>query len=411
MSKSPERYCLGGLMKDIEKELSIDDLDNSNEGTSYKSSQEKRFFSNDTYFPQFSTFFSPSLENINLFSKSKGSEPEKEEEEKQMHSKFSQKYILECFNSQKETKQLQKSLGEEPKEIIDEIIKELKGIFRTVIMNKNGNYFCSDLLKVCTQEQRIEILKELSPFISEDCTHEFGTHPIQNLIELSSSEEEYKLLLFSFNDYNKVLLASLNQNGSFVIQKLIVNIPEKIRIQFNQIFVQFICILSRDMYGLCAVKKFIGYTRNELIVKQIFNTIIKNFVSISSNQYGNYLIQYLLEKWWKTPEGVYLKKIIVSKFQILSGNHYSSYICRLFFKLCNNEEKKEFLSNLNNMKTLKGGSQQTKMPMLNKFIFDEKDKKEINDKKEIKEKNDKKEINEKKEIKGENKEKNVNKKK
>ena len=156
------------------------------------------------------------------------------------------------------------------------------------------------------------------------------------------------------------------------------------------------------MYGLCVVKKFIGYTRNELIVKQIFNTIIKNFVSISSNQYGNYLIQYLLEKWWKTPEGVYLKKIIVSKFQILSGNHYSSYICRLFFKLCNNEEKKEFLSNINNIKTLKGGSQQTKMPMLNKFIFEEKDKKG---------KSDKKEIKEKEEIKGEIKEKNVNKKK
>ena len=401
MSKSPERYCLGGLMKDIEKELSIEDLDNSNEGTSYKSSKDKKFFSNDTYFPQFSTFFSPALENINLFSKSKESE-KNEEEEKKIQSKFSQKYILECFNSQKETIQLQKSLGEEPKEKIDEIIKELKGIFRTVIMNKNGNYFCSDLLKVCSQEQRIEILKELSPFISEDCTHEFGTHPIQNLIELSSSEEEYKLLLASFNDYNKVLLASLSQNGSFVIQKLIVNIPEKIRFQFNQIIVQFICILSRDMYGLCVVKKFIGYTRNELIVKQIFNTIIKNFVSISSNQYGNYLIQYLLEKWWKTPEGVYLKKIIVSKFQILSGNHYSSYICRLFFKLCNNEEKKEFLSNINNIKTLKGGSQQTKMPMLNKFIFEEKDKKG---------KSDKKEIKEKEEIKGEIKEKNVNKKK
>ena len=170
MSKSPERYCLGGLMKDIEKELSIEDLDNSNEGTSYKSSKDKKFFSNDTYFPQFSTFFSPALENINLFSKSKESEKneEEEEEEKQIQSKFSQKYILECFNSQKETIQLQKSLVEEPKEKIGEIIKELKGIFRTVIMNKNGNYFCSDLLKVCSQEQRIEILKELSPFISGD---------------------------------------------------------------------------------------------------------------------------------------------------------------------------------------------------------------------------------------------------
>mgnify|MGYP006936017388 CR=1 FL=1 len=82
-----------------------------------------------------------------------------------------------------------------------------------------------------------------------------------------------------------------------------------------------------------------------------------------------------LKNFVQTPyfftEGVrgyfFLKKIIASKFQILSGNHYSSYICRLFFKLCSNEEKKEFLSTLNNYKTIKGGSQQTKMPGLNKF--------------------------------------------
>ena len=408
MSISPERYCLGGLMKDIEKELSAGDCDNSNDITTYKSTQDKLLSSNDTCFTQFNTFFSPSLENYtNFFPKSKKEESEKSdsEDEEENQSQFSQKNILAAFNSQKTTKQLQKSLSEEPVETIDLIIKELKGHFKEIIKNRNGNYFCSDLLKVCNQEQRIEILKELSPFISEDCTHEFATHPIQHLIELASSEEEYKLLLASFNDFNKVLLASLNQNGSFVIQKLIVNIPEKLRVQFNIIFAQFISILSRDMYGLCAVKKFIGYTKNELIVKQVFNTIIKNFVSIASNQYGNYLIQYLLEKWWKTPEGVFLKKIIASKFQILSGNHYSSYICRLFFKLCSNEEKKEFLSNLNNYKTIKGGSQQTKMPGLNKFIFEDKEKTDKKDK------NDKKDKKEKKETKEETKEKNINKKK
>lgn len=399
MSISPERFCLGGLMKDIDKDLNAEDLDNSNELTSAKSSQDKIFSSNEPYFAQFSTFFSPSLEKINLFPKSKESEPEKAEEENknEIQSQFSLKNILAAFNSQKTTKLLQKILAEETKETIELIIKELKGNFRNVIMDKNGNYFFSDLLKVCTQEQRIEILKELSPFISEDCTHEFATHPIQNLIELSSSEEEYKLLLFSFNDFNKIVLDSLNQNGSFVIQKLIVNIPEKVRFQFNQIFVQFISMLSRDMYGLCVVKKFIGYTKNELIVKQLFNTIIKDFLSIATNQYGNYLIQYILEKWWKTPEGVFLKKLIASKFQILSGNHYSSYICRLFFKLCSNEEKKEFFSNYNNMKAFKGGSQQTKMPAINKFTFGDKEKKEKK--------------NENKEKKGENKENNVKKEK
>ena len=399
MSISPEkRYCLGGLMKDIDKELSDEDLDTSNDGTTYKSSQDKIFSSNDKTFTNFSTFFSPSLENMNFFPKSKVEEHEKSDDENEDKNPFSQKNILTAFNNQKTTKQLQKSLSEEPKETIDLIIKELKGNFRNVIKNRNGNYFCSDLFRVCSKEQLIEILKELSPYMSEDCVHEFGTHPIQRLIELSSSEEEYKLLLSSFNDLNKVLLASLSQNGSFVIQKLIVHIPEKVRMEFNIIFVKFICILARDMYGLCAVKKFIGYTKNELIVQQIFTAIITNFVSISSNQYGNYLIQYLLEKWWKTSEGVYLKKLIASKFQILSGNHYSSYICRLFFKLCSNEEKKVFLSNLNNYKALgKGGSQQTKMPMLNKFCFEDKDKKEKKDKKETKNENKGNTIDKKKE--------------
>ena len=68
MSISPEkRYCLGGLMKDIDKELSDGDLDTSNDGTTYKSSQDKIFSSNDTKFTPYLTFFSPSLENINSF--------------------------------------------------------------------------------------------------------------------------------------------------------------------------------------------------------------------------------------------------------------------------------------------------------------------------------------------------------
>ena len=197
-------------------------------------------------------------------------------------------------------------------ENIDSIVKELKGLFRNIMKNKNGNYFCSDLLKVCNKTQRLKILTELSKTLSEDCTDEFGTHPIQNLIEMASSEEEYKLILASFNDFNNILMASLNQNGSFVVQKLIVHIPEQLRTEFNSIFVKLICILSRDMYGVCTVKKFIGYTKNDLMVKQILNTLMTNFVNISSNQYGNYLIQYILEKWWKTQEGVFLKKLITS---------------------------------------------------------------------------------------------------
>ena len=371
MSISPERFCLGGLMKEIDKEYDIEEIDSKND-TLYKSSLEQNISSNDSKFSSNSLIF-PNLETTNSLTL-------KNEENTEIL--FSKENILLSFNNQKLTKQLQKNLYEISKETIDNIIKELSGNFRTIIKNRNGNYFCSDLLKVCSAEQRIKILKELSDTLNEDCVDEFGTHPIQNLIELSSSEEEYKLLLASFNDCNNVLMASFNLNGAFVVQKLIVYIPEKMRTEFNNIFVKLFCILSRDMYGVCTAKKFIGYTKNEIIVKQILNSILTNFVNISNNQYGNYLMQYLLEKWWRTPEGVFLKKMIILKYQTLSSNHYSSYICDLFLKLCNNEEKKKILSTFNNYKIIGKNNN-----MKNKnYLYQNKISKELNESKEIKNK-------------------------
>ena len=263
---------------------------------------------------------------------------------------FSKQNILLSFTNQKSTKQLQKSLVGISKDIIDFIIYELTGCFRMIIRDKNGNYFCSDLLKICDKNQRIKILKELSNTINEDCIDEFGTHTIQNLIEFASSEEEFKLLLVSFNDFNKITVTALNQYGTHVIQKLIVHIPEKFRMVFNLMFVKIVCVLSRDMYGVCAVKKFIAYTKNEVILKQFLNLVLTNFINISGNKFGNYLIQYLLEKWWKKEEGISLKNIIISKFPILAENRYSSYVCSLFIKLCNDEEKKQLLFSLNKHK-------------------------------------------------------------
>jgi hypothetical protein len=259
---------------------------------------------------------------------------------------------LSSFTSQKTTIILQKSLNNASKETLDNIIDEMSGCYSSVIRNKNGNYFCSDLFKVCDKSQRIKVLKELSNTLSEDCIDEYGTHPIQTLIELAESEDEYKLLLLSFNDYNKILRAALSQNGTYVIQKLIRHIPEKYRMEFNLIFVKFVCILSMDMYGVCTVIKFINYTKNEIIEKQLLNLILTNFVNISENQYGNYLVQNIMEQWWKTSKGIYLKKICIDKFHLLAGNHYSSYVCDIFLKLSSLEDKKLLMSSLINCKTI-----------------------------------------------------------
>ena len=335
MTTSPER-CLGSLMKDIDKDLSPREYDFDSKDTAYKTSSEQKLSLDSIYsFNSKSSGFSSLSDSNKYFSQGKYSS-----------SLFTKSSILSAFNSQRSTIILQKGLKDASKETINRIIKELSGSFRDIIKNKNGNYFCSDLFKVCDKNQRIIILKEISSTISDDCVDEFGTHPIQTLVELAKSEEEYKLILSSFNDYNKILTASLNPNGSYVILKIIVHIPEGYRMEFNLMIIKFLCILSLDMYGVCAVKKFIGYTKNELLIKQILNIILTNFVNISENQYGNYLIQYILEHWWNTQEGIYLKKICIAKFNTLAENHFSSYICELFIKLASFEEKQLLMSSL-----------------------------------------------------------------
>ena len=337
MESSPER-CLGGLLKDIDKELSPRDLDiSSKDETTYKTSEDQK------------------LSSDSLLSKSKSSFSISEDNKSSSQNKyltiFNKTTILSAFHNQRNTLILQKSLNEINKDTIDTIIQELSGTFSTIIKNRNGNYFCSDLFKHCDKNQRILILKEISNILSKDCIDEYGTHPIQTLIELSKCEEEYKLILSSFNDYKSIVNASLNHNGSYVIQKIIVFIPERYRMEFNVLFIKYIANLSVDMYGVCTVKKFIRYTKNELLIKQILTIILNNFINISDDQYGNYLIQFILEYWWNSNEGIYLKQICISKFHILATNHYSCYLCDLFIKLSNYEEKKFLLSSLIKDKT------------------------------------------------------------
>ena len=336
MAKSSERYFLGGLLNDIDKDINPDKLDKniSNDETTYKTLPEQPFSSVSSNFSQSFPMlkFSPSNNNTSNILNNQNS--------KNSGKINNINNFLIIFKNQKLTKEFQKKLETASMDTIENIVNELSGKYRLAIKNKNGNYFCSDLIKKCNKEQRLKILKELSNTISQDSIDEFGSHVIQKLIEFASGEEEYNLLLFSFNDSNSILKTSMNPNGTYIIQKLIVHIPEKFRMKFNLIFVNFVLTLSKDAYGVFTVKKFIGYTQNELIRKQLLSSIYNNILYISTNEYGNYLVQYLLEKWWKSQEGVYLKKIIFSKFLILASNYYSSFICDLFYKLCNDDEKK-----------------------------------------------------------------------
>ena len=253
--------------------------------------------------------------------------------------------ILHSLNDQKTTILLQKILMESSDEQVKLIANGLKGKYRQLILDKNGNFFCKDLFKICDQNERIEILKELSPALSVDCCNNFGTHPIQTLIDYSSTQGEYELILYSFNDNNNLLSAAINPNGAYVIQKIIGRIPEKFRSKFNYNFVFSLVFISKQQFGVISAKKFIECTKSETITQNIMNIIRTNFMSLAMDNYGNYLIQFLMEKWANLTEGNEIKNLIKNNFESLNKSKISTYICKKYLEL----EKK---NNNNNNKSL-----------------------------------------------------------
>ena len=273
---------------------------------------------------------------------------------------FSKENILKAFTSTNVTIELQKKLRTINKEDIDYIINQLKGIFREIINDKNGNYFCNDLFKECNQEQRLEILNELYQTLSEDCLNHYSCYPIQTLIDRASSEIEYRYILYSFNDYNKLLLASLDPNGAYIIQKIIERIPDRYRTEFNFIFSSFIGYISRKKFGIVTVKKFISLTKNDSITDQILRFVVKNFMDLAVDQYANYLIQFLLEKWNNTPEGNEIKKLIFDNFDKLMAKKYSSFVCEQYIKMLHPEKRKELINSLDIKKIIKSNNHHSK---------------------------------------------------
>ena len=244
---------------------------------------------------------------------------------------MTRQFILMSLLNQEKSILLQSVVRQANNETIEYIVVELKGYYRQIINDKNGNYFISDVIKVCEPKQRIIILEELSPIISEDCINNHSTHPIQALIERASSEIEYKYILYSFNDYNKFLVASLNPNGAFTIQKILERIPNRYRKEFNFIFASFIGFTSKTQFGVVIVKKFISCTKIDSITLQIMNFVRNNFMNLAVNQYANYLIQFLFQEWKNTSEGNEIKELIFNNFNTIKNIHllFAKYLLKI----------------------------------------------------------------------------------
>jgi hypothetical protein len=232
--------------------------------------------------------------------------------------------IIDFVCNSKGALELQKILEKAGFDVKLYFITILKREGLTVIMkNVHGNYFFQKLIKDSSEK----IISNIILYILEDfidiSKDDSGTFSIQALLSEISSVNDLSKILQKIKGHEIEMI--YNKNATYVVQKIVLKFPDFLRKDLNEIILQNFSKLCLDVNGICLVKNFIKTNIIENDKERMKIIITNNFVLLAQSPFGNYAIQFLLEKL-KSNELNELFEVLNENIFKLSVQQYSSNV-------------------------------------------------------------------------------------
>lgn len=181
------------------------------------------------------------------------------------------------------SQKLQKMLSKCQPEDIGKIVSVLAPHVSNLMCDLYGNYLCQCLIKTITPSQRLVILNAIMSSLKKISKDPQGTHALQQLIYLCSSQQEENVYRLGLS--GSVLELSRHPNASHVIQGLLTVLKDRSFI-LNEIKSNTVD-LATDKLGLCVIKKC-------AFDVDIYNELLKNALELVQDPFGNYSIQQII---------------------------------------------------------------------------------------------------------------------
>ena len=203
--------------------------------------------------------------------------------------------IIEYVCNSKGALELQKMLEKSGHEVKLYFIELLKRDGLTKIMkNVHGNYFFQKLIK----DSNEIIISKIIFYILDDFINisqdDFGTFSLQALLDEVLLINDINLILQKIkgNEIDMIY----DKKATYVIQKMVAKFPDFYRKDLNEIILQNFPKLCLDANGICLIKNFIRANSIKSDMEKIKMLVTNNFILLAQSPYGNYAIQFLMEK-------------------------------------------------------------------------------------------------------------------
>ena len=190
---------------------------------------------------------------------------------------------------------IESGTDEERQSIFEAIVSDPRIDARDIVSDQFGNYVVQKLLKRGTPVQRkglgVKIIRD-AVFLA---VHMYGCRVLQCALDVLEEEDRHAIITELSKGIVKIVK---DQHGNHVVQKCIESVPAATTV-ITYMLKGIFCMISKHIYGCRIVERILAeYAKRgettgvniELIMKELFH----NVEDLISDQYGNYVIQYIL---------------------------------------------------------------------------------------------------------------------
>ncbi|ODQ79064.1 hypothetical protein BABINDRAFT_29569, partial [Babjeviella inositovora NRRL Y-12698] len=266
---------------------------------------------------------------------------------------------------------LQKKIDENLAVNFEVIFGEIHSKIYELIIDPFGNYLIQKLISLCDEAKLNTMVENLSLNLFQISINQHGTRALQRLIEFLDTEYQYSLIIAGLSSYVIDLIKDLN--GNHVIQKCL-NKLTTTNCQFiYEAIAGNIVVVATHKHGCCVLQKCLNHIDNEAQLIPLASEIINHSSNLIKDQFGNYVIQYLLSlNKFEATVGIYHR--IKHSMDDLCTQKFSSNVIEKLLKICKNNDSVPPLDfpAIQNFKQLKNhlAYQILNNGNLNKFVND-----------------------------------------
>ena len=211
-----------------------------------------------------------------------------------IYNKLKGKFEL-IIRTHKGSRIFQNYLKSTHSDILHQIFLELKNKLPELLKDNYANYFCKKFFNSLNQKDRIEFLTAIQNDLSSLAIDYIATYPIQGIIEQLGSKAEKKIIYMGIKD--SINVYCYNVYGTHILEKILSYFEDEfVKEIIDYVYKNFID-LSFHINGICIVKKLLLMTHKKSLHNHIKKIIYDNAMNLIVHQYGNYVIQTIVENW------------------------------------------------------------------------------------------------------------------